>query len=155
MCRMAGIDLTPGTLPDFERRVGAVGAKAQRQWGTMSAAQMLAHLRIVFEISLEERETEDESRAWLMPILWVLMFRIWTNWPKGKIKASTQFLDDSAEDIESERTQLLDLMRRFVERAESEPERIVLEPMLGRISLKKWQRVHGLHTDYHLRQFGV
>ncbi len=119
----------------------------------MSLAQMFAHLRIVFEISLEEREVTDESRAWLMPILWVVMFRVWTNWPKGRIKASPQFLDDSADDIEAERTLLIASMRRFVETAETDPGRIVLEPMLGRISLEKWRRVHGLHTDYHLRQF--
>ena len=153
--RVASIDLDSTTLSEFERRANAVASTEQRQWGTMSLAQMLAHLRIVFEISLEERDTKDESRAWLMPILWILMFRIWTNWPKGKIKASPQFLDDSADDIEAERTQLIELMGRFVERAESDPERIVLEPMLGRISLRKWQRVHGLHSDYHLRQFGA
>lgn len=121
----------------------------------MSLAQMFAHLRIVFEISMEERETTDESRAWLMPILWVLLFRIWTNWPKGKIKASPQFLDDSAEDVEDERRRLIECMRRFVDCSESDPKRIVLEPMLGHISLEKWQRVHGLHSDYHLRQFGA
>jgi len=152
---VARIDLNSDTLAAFEQRVGALRSTEDRQWGTMTLAQMLAHLRIVFEISLEERETKDESRAWLLPILWVLLFRVWTRWPKGKIKASPQFLDDSAEDVEAERTRLLDLMRRFVARAESEPQRIVLEPMLGRISLEKWQRVHGLHTDYHLRQFGA
>ena len=150
---MARIDLDSVTLPEFERRVNAIGSTEQRQWGTMSLAQMFAHLRIVFEISLEEREANDESRASLMPILWILLFRIWTNWPKGRIKASPQFLDDSAEDIEAERSQLIESMRRFVERSVSEPERIVLEPMLGRVSLKKWRRVHGVHSDYHLRQF--
>lgn len=152
---VARIDLDSATLPEFERRVIAVSSTAQRQWGTMSLAQMFAHLRIVFEISLEERETKDESRAWLMPFLWIVLFRIWTNWPKGIIKASPQFLNDSAEDIEAERSQLIASMRRFVERSESNPGHIVLEPMLGRISLKKWQRVHGVHSDYHLRQFGA
>ena len=152
---MPKIDLNRETLPDFERRVKALESTESRQWGTMSLAQMLAHLRIVLEISIEERQTIDESRAWLMPIIWLLMFEWITNWPKGRIKASAQFLNDNAEDVESERAQVLDLLRRFVERSESEPERLVLEPMLGRISLKKWQRVHGLHTDYHLRQFNA
>jgi len=111
---LARIDLDTRTLPEFERRVAAVASTEQRRWGTMPLARMLAHLRIVFEISLEERETKDESRAWL-----------------------------------------LDLMRRFVERSETDPERVVLEPMLGHISLKRWRRVHGIHTDYHLRQFGA
>jgi len=152
---VARIDLDSVTLAEFERRVNAIASTTERQWGKMTLAQMFAHLRIVFEISLEEREVKDESRAWLMPLLWILMFQIWTDWPKGKIKASPQFLDDSAEDIEVERAQLIESMRRFVNRSESDPERIVLEPMLGRISLKKWRRVHGVHTDYHLRQFGA
>jgi hypothetical protein len=152
---MARIDLDSNTLAAFENRIAAVVSTDQRQWGTMSAAQMFAHLRITVEISNEERETTDESRAWLMPILWVLLFRVFTNWPKGKIPASAQFLDDNADDLESERTQLIEAMQRFVKRSADEPERIVLEPMLGRISLKKWQRVHGVHTDYHLRQFNA
>ncbi len=152
---MARIDLNTATLPEFERRVRTIESTAQRQWGTMSVAQMFAHLRIVFEVSLEERETTDESRAWLLPFAWLLLFRIWTNWPKGRIKASRQFLDDSASDIETERALLLESMRRFVIRATAEPGRIVLEPMLGRISLKKWERVHGVHCDHHLRQFGA
>lgn len=152
---MARIDLDSVTVADFERRINSIRSTGERRWGTMTPAQMFAHLRIVFEISLEERETHDESRAWLMPIVWVLMFQLWTHWPKGKIKASRQFLDDSPKDIEAERTLLLESMRRFLERSERDPDRIVLEPMLGRISLKKWQRVHGVHTDYHLRQFGA
>jgi Protein of unknown function (DUF1569) len=152
---MPAIDLTPATLPDFERRITAITSTEQRQWGTMSLAQMFAHLRIGFEIAMEERETKDESRAWLMPILWLLLFRIFTNWPKGKIKASPQFLDDSAVDVENERTLLVESMRRFVKHSEDNPDHVVLEPMLGHIPLKKWRRVHGVHTDYHLRQFGA
>ncbi len=152
---MAKIDLDSSTLAEFEQRVNTIGPTRPRQWGTMSVAQMLAHLRIVFEISLEEREVTDESRAWLMPLLWVLLFRVWTNWPKGKIRASPQFLEHSADNVESERALLIESMRRFVERSNDDPGRIVLEPMLGRISLKKWRRVHGVHTDYHLRQFGA
>lgn len=152
---MARIDLDATTLADFERRINTVHSTSERRWGTMTPAQTLAHLRLVVEISLEEREVKDESRAWLMPIIWVLMFEIFTDWPKGKIKASRQFLSDSAEDVDAERTELVEAMRRFVKRAESDPTRVVLEPMLGRISLRKWRRAHGVHVDYHLRQFGA
>lgn len=152
---VARIDLNAATLPEFTRRVKTLHPHSERQWGAMSPAQMLAHLRIVYEISLEERETVDESRPWLMPVLWVLLFRLWTNWPKGKIKASPQFLENAATDIETERYRLIACMERFVARAETDPHRIVLEPMLGHVSLEKWRRIHGVHTDYHLRQFGA
>lgn len=152
---MARIDLDRTTLADFQSRIARLGPEAHRQWGTMTAAQMLAHLRIIFEISLEEREAEDESRPWLLPLIWLVIFVWWTNWPKGRIKASPQFLDSEASDFEAEREQVLNAMDRFVNQAERYPERKVLEPMLGRVSLSKWRRIHGVHTDYHLRQFGV
>jgi hypothetical protein len=152
---MARIDLNAATLPHFEKRVCAIAPAAARRWGTLSLAQMFAHLRITFEISLEERAAKDESRPWLLPVLWVLLFRLWTDWPKGKIKASPQFLDDSANDVELERALLLESMRRFVQRSESDPGHMALEPMLGRVSLESWQRIHGVHTDHHLRQFGA
>jgi hypothetical protein len=145
--------LDSGTLAEFERRLNAVGSTEERLWGTMSLAQMLAHLRLTVEISLEEREAKNESRQWLTPVLFLLMFRVFTNWPHGKIPTSTQFLDDSAADVEGERSQLIDSVRRFVEAADDNPKRITLEPLLGRISLRKWARVHGVHVDYHLRQF--
>ena len=151
---MARIDLDASTLPGFERRIAALDANAPRQWGTMNVARMFAHLRLSLEISLEERPAKDESRPWLLPILWVLMFELWTNWPKGRIPASTQFLDDTAADAEAERAQVLAAMRRFVQRAEEAPDRKVLEPMLGHVTLQRWRRIHGIHTDYHLRQFG-
>jgi hypothetical protein len=152
---VARIDLDSGTLPEFERRLNAVGSNEQRLWGTMSSAQMLAHLRLTAEISLEEREAKNESRQWLTPIVYWLMFRVFTKWPHARIPASTQFLDDSAEDVEGERKPLIESMQRFVEETAKNPERITLEPMLGRISLKRWARVHGVHVDYHLRQFGA
>lgn len=152
---MAKIDLDAATLADFERRVNAVAPGAERLWGSMTPARMFAHLRITFEISLEERAAKDESRPWLLPVLWWLLFEVWTDWPKGAIKASPQFLDDTAEDVEAERAQLIAAMRRFVKRAEEEPGRMVLEPMLGRVTLKRWRRIHGVHADYHLRQFGA
>lgn len=152
---MARIDLDSTTLPDFLRRVETLEPTAERRWGTMNVARMFAHLRITFEISLEERAAKDESWPLLLPVLWVLLFEVWTDWPKGKIKASPQFLDDDAEDVEQERNLLMEAMRRFIARAEREPERLVLEPMLGRVSLKKWRRIHGVHVDYHLRQFGA
>lgn len=151
---MAKIDLDSDTLPTFEQRVQELPMGASRQWGTMSLAQMLAHLRVSLEVSLEERSTTDESRPWLLPVLWVLMFEVWTNWPRGLIKTTPQFLDNDATDVEAERLAVLAAMRRFVARAAEAPERRVLEPMLGRVSLRKWRRIHGIHIDYHLRQFG-
>lgn len=150
---MARIDLDDRTLPGFERRIATLDAHATPQWGTMNVARMFAHLRLTLEISLEERPAKDESRPWLLPVLWVLMFEWWTRWPHGLIQASPQFLDDTAGDAEAERAQLLAALRRFVQRAGAEPDRKVLEPMLGRVTLRRWRRIHGIHTDYHLRQF--
>ena len=152
---MPAIYLGASNLAEFEDRVKSITSTEAREWGTMSLAQMFAHLRITFEISNDERETKDESYPFLTPVIYFLLFKLFTKWPKGKIKATQQFLDDSADDVEGERTALIESMRRFVEKADADPNHVVLEPMLGHITLTQWRRVHGLHVDYHLRQFGA
>jgi len=45
--------------------------------------------------------------------------------------------------------------KRLVEQAESEPSRRVRHPFFGMLTLRQWQRMHALHMDHHLRQFGA
>jgi hypothetical protein len=46
-------------------------------------------------------------------------------------------------------------MNLFVDELERSPDKTGVNPGLGRIPLTKWSRVHGVHNDHHLRQFGV
>ena len=75
-------------------------------------------------------------------------------WPKGKIKAPQVFFPEPGE-IESERAKCLGAMARFIEATEREPGRMGLHPVFGSLTLKAWQRLHGLHFEHHLTQFGA
>jgi hypothetical protein len=42
-----------------------------------------------------------------------------------------------------------------VQAVEADPNRRTLDPWLGMIALREWSKVHGLHLDHHLKQFGI
>ena len=58
-------------------------------------------------------------------------------------------------DIEEEKATLIAAMDRFVEAADKDPAAKALSPEFGWMRLDFWRKVHGIHTEHHLRQFGV
>ena len=141
-------------MSQFAERIGAIGPDAQRRWGTMTAGSMLAHLNRVFEISLGEFEIADRSIPVVRTVLRWLLFHV-LPWPKGKAKAPVSTLPESTGDFASERQKVLAALQRFVEAAETDPQRIGINPIVGAQTLSYWRRIHGKHIDHHLRQFGV
>lgn len=152
---MAKLDLNESTAATFEERIGKIVDESQRQWGVMSPDKVLRHLTFMFELSLGEREAEKLFMPMPKAAMWYLFFEWFTNWPKGKFKAPATFFPEPGGDLEAERAACLAGLRRFVERLKSHPEQTGFSPLLGHIPLRKWARVHGVHMDHHLRQYGV
>jgi len=149
------VPLNGANLSHFEKRCAAVSESSNRKWGQMSVTQMLNHLRLLVELSLEERQLPDVSN-WLSRtkfFQWAIIEIM--PWPKGKIKAPLTLNDPTLKPFAEEK-QLFELsMKRFAEAVDSKPGRITRSPMVGPISLEKWSRLHGKHLDHHLNQFGV
>lgn len=146
------------TLAAHIARFERIESDAQRQWGELSATEMMVHIATFAEVSLEKRAVEDISTPVVSTIFYWLFMRWFTKWPPGKIKAPAKvdyLFPKPEEDLDSVRAQLIGTMREFVDALDADPERKVLSPLLGRISLRKWSYVHGAHNDHHLRQFGV
>ncbi len=152
---MARLDLNRRTLPEFTRRIGSLSAGSQRRWGKMDATRMLRHLTFTAEMSLGLSHVDPQTPAFARPIIYLVFFKLWTNWPKGKIKAPDAVCPPPMGDFESERRVLSARLNEFVDLLEREPARVATNPGLGPIPISKWSRVHGVHCDHHLRQFGV
>lgn len=152
---MAKLDLDASTAASFEARIGGIESESQRQWGTMSPEKLLRHLTFMFELSLGEREAEKIFIPMPRALTWLLFFEWFTNWPKGKIQAPPLFFPESEGDLEAERAACLAGLHRFVGQLNTHPEQMGFSPLLGNIALQKWARVHGVHLDHHLRQYGV
>ena len=127
-----------------------------RRWGKMSAHEMICHLNDAFRlymglITVSHPGFPYPSRLLKWASLWVPV-----TWPRGfKTVAEidqqkggnrpTDFVRDIAE--------LKDLLAHF---AHLTPTFVwPAHPYLGRMSYKEWMRLGYLHTDHHLRQFGV
>ncbi len=151
---MTTLFLTAETFPIFSNRIRAIRPDSVRQWGRLRPDEMLAHLNRAVEMSLGEVEVKDESNFLTRTVLRWLIFHV-LPWPKGKVKAPAVFLPKPEGTLEEERERLLASMVRFIENLEQSPERRTVNPFLGPTPLIYWTRIHGKHTDHHLRQFGV
>jgi len=152
---MARMDLNRATLTTFRARVGKVTDATPGRWGQLDATRMMRHLGFTLEMSLGIARVPDTSKPVVRELVYVLFFQWFTNWPKGKIKAPGFVTPPAKADFSVEQLETLRLMDRFVEEFEREPMRLSVNPGLGPIPLSKWSRVHGVHMDHHLRQFGV
>jgi hypothetical protein len=142
-------------LPEFIRRVAELRADSQRLWGTMDAGKMLAHLIFMMETSLGQHEVPDRSTPVVRTLGRLIVFELMTKWPKGKFKSYDFQMPADPGDFPKQQAALIRLMERFVNEAEADPDRKTLSPLLGKITLRQWSRVHAVHNNHHLRQFGV
>jgi len=152
---MAKLDLNVESAETFKARVSGIASDDQRQWGNMSAEEAVRHLCFMLELSLGEQQGEKLPVPMPGFLMWVLFFNWFTNWPKAKFDAPANFLPAAQDDLDAARTTCIEAIDRFVHQLESQPEQIGFSPLLGNIPLRKWARVHGVHMDHHLRQFGV
>lgn len=152
---MPAIALTRETQSNFAHRIEALRADSQRKFGEMSVEQMLKHLRNAMEVALGEKTLPDESKPIIRDILFILIARLITTWPGGKIKAPDYWSPPADYDFERERTELLGVLGRFLDTFEKSPDKIGVHPILGPLTLKKWSQLMGVHIHHHMRQFGV
>lgn len=126
-----------------------------RQWGKLSASQILPHLADPLRVTLGEKKAHSVANAVTKGFIGKLLVR-WLPWPKSA-PTSPDFLPGTGmtepKSFEEDRQALLLLIHRFV----SLPKNAVLEPhpVFGQLSLGDYARLYWRHIDYHLRQFGA
>lgn len=152
---MANLVLNRNTIEAYRARVEALREDSPRQWGTLSPHRLLRHLNYVFQMTFNEVDEKDISKPFVRDAIYYVFFEWFTNWPKGKIKAPDSFTPEPEDDFETERARVLAYMDRFVEALETNPDAVALSPLLGHISYRRWEHVHGSHLSHHLKQFGV
>lgn len=150
---MTKYQLTRDRLPVTLARLEQITAETLPLWGKMRPAQIMCHLRLFFEISLEEVPVEDRSNFITRTVIKKLIFD-WFPYPKG-IRVPARYIPEPQESFETERQLLIAAIKRFVETVEQNPERRTISGILGPIPLRYWAHIHGKHLDHHLRQLGV
>lgn len=137
-------------------RLRTLRSEAPRRWGRMSAHQMVCHLADACRMAIGDRPVSGTPNMVGRTLLkWSVLY-VPIPWPPGvptnpelDQRCSGTPPSDFARDLEDVETQL----QRLTERRDTAgwPP----HPVFGAMSRADWMRWAYLHTDHHLRQFGV
>jgi hypothetical protein len=147
-------DLNADSAPQFVARINAIRADTQREWGTMTPAEMCKHMTLSIEGGLGNVAFKDRSNP-LIRLALPIVFSGLIPMPKGRAKTAPEYVATDADAFDEERDRLLDAISRFLEWCEENPDASARHPLFGMLTVAQWQRGHGLHLEHHLQQFGV
>jgi len=146
----------PAVKQQIVERIGKLRADLSRRWGRMNARQVVCHLNDAFLATMGEKAVPiDPDFRWRRVIKWCALY-IPTPWPEGvptRPEIDQEFNGTPPSDFEADRQTLLALVERFTMQQrdfEFQP-----HPMFLGMTEWQWMRWGYLHTDHHLRQFGV
>ncbi len=146
----------PQDKEDILVRLARVQSDHRARWGRMSAHQMLCHLNDSFLAVIGEKYVSPATGLLQRSVVkWVALYMP-IPWPKGvpTRPEMDQFLGGSTpSEFERDRDVLVTLIERF-----SNSKRDFewsQHPLFGRMPDPEWLRWGYLHTDHHLRQFGL
>ena len=121
-------------------------------WGKFTVDQMLAHLVDAFRMGMGEIEVRPRKipviGAWPFNVLFIRFVGMPKNAPTAR-----EIITRAPLSIEGELRQLEEAMERFA--SQRERREWPRHPAFGKLSRKSWGVLGYVHTDHHLRQFGV
>ena len=140
-------------LAELTGRIERIGPDTRRRWGRMTPHQMLVHLAVTHEAVLGRASFDTPVRAsnrvikafvLQLPMRWVRNLNFGAD-PAGVALDPAAFTADRRRAAET-----------LAELAGAEPRSFSTpRPILGPLSQSEWHRWAFLHTDHHLRQFGL
>lgn len=138
------------TYQEILSRIDAINEKSERQWGKMTAGQMLWHCQFPVKIGVENEHKGNGS-------LFVRLFfkksmyndKAW----RKNLPTSPALKTKEAKSLTSEKAKLKQLVNEFYEcrsRKTWNP-----HPLFGKLAHDQWGKMQYKHLDHHLTQFGV
>lgn len=137
-------------------RLRRVRPESARRWGSMTAHQMICHLSDTCRMALGEKHVREIGTPLGRAFWKYLALYVPIAWPPG-IETRPEIDQRSGgtvpADFASDLAELESLLARIAARSASGT--CPRHPIFGRMSCGDWLRWAYLHTDHHLRQFGV
>jgi hypothetical protein len=144
----------PANVQELKERIAHLKPESPRQWGSMNAAQAVAHCATSLEWAVGDR---IPPRMLLASILGRIIKSKVVGDDKPMHKNSPTAKDllvPDQRDLDAERARLLGLIDRF---AVAGPAGCTTNPhsFFGPMTPNEWAILMYKHLDHHLRQFGV
>jgi len=139
---------------EIVQRVQSVRQESRRQFGKMSAHQMICHLADGFRLYMGEIQAQPVKMP--LPAALIKTIALWSpfKWPTGAPSAPEidQEVNGTTPAIfEGDVADLQDLIARFTKTPRDY--NWARHPHFGFLTEREWMRLAYLHCDHHLRQF--
>lgn len=135
---------------DIIDRINKLTPDAQRHWGKMDVAQMLAHCQMPLGVAVGKHKLKSSFLIGLIgPLFKKKLFNdkpFTQNLPTDK-----SFKIANPRDFEKEKQNLIQMINDFSETTMSNER----HPFFGKLTKEQWSKGSWKHLDHHLRQFGV
>jgi hypothetical protein len=137
-------------------RLAQLRPDASPRWGRMSCPEMVSHVCDAFRLALRAEDASLLKVPMPRPLMRLVAFRVPAPWPKG-FPAPTRIRQGRGGTPPGEFERDLETAIELTRKVATELPRLagVQHPIFGRLSAWEWGRWAFLHTDHHLRQFGV
>lgn len=138
---------------DLLDRLAALRPDAERKWGKMDVAQMLAHCQAPLRVALGDLRLKRSLVGVLFGRLAKKKLLAPAPWQPG-MPTAPEFKITDQRQFGEERTRLIALLRRL---GEGGPAALTRDPhpFFGPLTTAEWDALQWRHLDHHLRQFGV
>ncbi|HEY5056475.1 MAG TPA: DUF1569 domain-containing protein [Acidobacteriaceae bacterium] len=142
------------TAQEVGGRLASLTPESTRQWGTMSAAQTVAHCSLAIEMALGEKKPPRVLIGRILgPVVKKLALGNDAPMRKNSPTAPSLIVSDDR-DLEAEKLRLAGLIDRFSKGGAAvctdHP-----HAFFGTLTPEQWAELMYKHLDHHLRQFGA
>jgi hypothetical protein len=143
------------TLGQVKSRLSNLEPQAERRWGKMTAAQMLAHCSVSMQWAVGEvvPERGPIPMRLLGRLVKPMVFRNEDPLRKNSPTAKSLIVAD-VRDLSKERSRLSGLIDKFAAGGAAGCTKNP-HPFFGALTPEQWAILMYKHLDHHLRQFGV
>ena len=134
-------------------RINKLTPESQRLWGKMTVDQMLSHCQAPFDFTFGNT-----------PMKANFFMRLIGKMLKGKVLGGTDFKKDSPTapsfirtgnyDFEETKKGLIERINVFSNLGQ-DAIKTTNHPFFGEMNYDEWSKLHTMHLDHHLKQFGV
>lgn len=141
------------TTDGYIARINKLTPESKAQWGKMDAAQMLSHCQAPIDFAFGH-----------IPIKSNFIMRLLGKMIKGKMLKSGEFKKNSPTapafirntpcDFEQSKKDLIDKINVFSDKGTAAI-KTTKHPFFGEMTYDEWSKLHTMHLDHHLKQFGV
>jgi hypothetical protein len=140
-------------VDELVRRLATLTPDSPRQWGSMTAQQMVCHLSDSFLVVLGERAASSKETFLSRTVIKWIAINSKMPWPHGvptMPEVDQKIGGTKPVEFERDRKQVLDLLHRFI-KPQTQYGR---HPAFGAMTRDEWMLWGYGHVDHHLRQFG-